>query len=189
MIPPRGYQRGDGQDVGQWTHGRCKQRYRGGGEPPVLSLFIVVWPESELPKLFRLSGRARHRLGLFDFILLGRRLIGRPGLEGAHFFLVVVSNAAGSYLGKSPLRCIDDGWWLLPAKSEEAGVQLKCIRALGRVEDVEDVEGGRIGRLRCVIVQPLRPAQALAEFDQGDSIRIRIPPEDDKVNDRLICSR
>ncbi len=137
MIPPRGYQRRDGQDVRQWTHGRCKQRYRGGGEPPILSLFIVVWPESELPKLFRLRGCARHRLGLIDSTGLGRRLIGRAGHGGAHFHLVVVSNAADSYLGTTPLRLSDSRCWLAPAKSEDAGVKMICMRACKRVGKIE----------------------------------------------------
>lgn len=137
MIPPRGYQRGDGQNVRQWTHGRCKQWYRGGGEPPILSLFIVVWPEPEFPKLFGLRGRARHSLGLFDSIQLGWRLIGRAGLGGARFHFFVVSNAADSYLGISLLQLIDSRWWLAPAKSEDAEVTMRCMRACRRVGKIE----------------------------------------------------
>ena len=144
MIPPRGYQRSDGQDVRQWTHGRCKQRYRRGGEPPILSLFIVVWPEPEFPKLFRLRGCARHRLGLVDSTGLGRRLVGRIGLGGARFHFVVVSNAADSYLGISILRLTESRWSLAPAKSEDAGVKLICTRL---ADGLERLEGRRIGRI------------------------------------------
>ena len=89
VIPPRCYQSSDGHDVRQWASGRCKKWYCGGGEPPILGLFIVVRPESELPQLLRVCGRTRQCLRLFDSIWLGWRRIGGVGFGAAHVFTVI----------------------------------------------------------------------------------------------------